>query len=186
MEVEIKIPSVGESVQEAVLVQWYKKDGDPVQKDEPIFVVETDKVTLEIVAEASGILKILVLEGETVSIGTKVGTIATGAVPSPEPEPAHPEKVVEAPLPSPEPTETPAPVKAEEAPAKAEEAAVKTEPEDFRPILSPAVEAAARVMGSITEAEEMVTVRPQAILDGKPVEIPEPKQPRKKRWWFGS
>jgi 2-oxoglutarate dehydrogenase E2 component (dihydrolipoamide succinyltransferase) len=139
MEVEIKIPSVGESVQEAVLVQWYKKDGDPVQKDEPIFVVETDKVTLEIVAEASGILKILVLEGETVSIGTKVGTIATGAVPSPEPEPAPPEKVVEAPLPSPEPTETPAPVKAEEAPAKAEEAAVKTEPEDFRPILSPAV-----------------------------------------------
>jgi 2-oxoglutarate dehydrogenase E2 component (dihydrolipoamide succinyltransferase) len=139
MEVEIKIPSVGESVQEAVLVQWYKKDGDPVQKDEPIFVVETDKVTLEIVAEASGILKILVLEGETVSIGTKVGTIATGAVPSPEPEPAPPEKVVEAPLPRPEPTEAPAPVKAEEAPAKAEEAAVKTEPEDFRPILSPAV-----------------------------------------------
>ena len=37
MEVEIKIPSVGESVKEAVLVQWYKKDGDPVQKDEPIF-----------------------------------------------------------------------------------------------------------------------------------------------------
>jgi 2-oxoglutarate dehydrogenase E2 component (dihydrolipoamide succinyltransferase) len=139
MEVEIKIPSVGESVQEAVLVQWYKKDGDPVQKDEPIFVVETDKVTLEIVAEASGILKILVLEGETVSIGTKVGTIATGAVPSPEPEPAPPEKIVEESLPSPEPTEAPAPVKAEEAPAKAEEAAVKTEPEDFRPILSPAV-----------------------------------------------
>ncbi len=139
MEVAIKIPSVGESVQEAVLVQWYKKDGDPVQKDEPIFVVETDKVTLEIVAEASGILKILVFEGETVSIGTKVGTIATEAVPSPEPEPAPPEKVVEAPLPSPEPTETPAPAKAEEVPVKAEEALVKPEPEDFRPILSPAV-----------------------------------------------
>ena len=58
MEIEIKIPSVGESVQEAVLVQWYKKDGDTVEKDEPLFVVETDKVTLEIVAEASGILKI--------------------------------------------------------------------------------------------------------------------------------
>jgi 2-oxoglutarate dehydrogenase E2 component (dihydrolipoamide succinyltransferase) len=130
MEVEIKIPSVGESVQEAVLVQWYKKDGDPVQKDEPIFVVETDKVTLEIVAEASGILKILVSEGETVSIGTKVGTIATETVPSPEPEPAPPEKVAEAPLPSPEATE---------APAKAEETPVKPETEDFRPILSPAV-----------------------------------------------
>ena len=132
MEIEIKIPSVGESVQEAVLVQWYKKDGDPVQKDEPIFVVETDKITLEIVAEASGILKILVSEGETVSIGTKVGTIAAEAVPSPEPVPAPPEKVVEASLPSPEPTEAPAPVKAEKAPAK-------SEPQDLRPILSPAV-----------------------------------------------
>ncbi|MDH4204568.1 MAG: 2-oxoglutarate dehydrogenase complex dihydrolipoyllysine-residue succinyltransferase [Desulfobacteraceae bacterium] len=144
MEIEIKIPSVGESVQEAVLVQWYKKDGDPVQKDEPIFVVETDKVTLEIVAEASGILKILVSEGETVSIGTKVGSIATEAIPSPEPAP--PEKVVEAPLPSPEAAEAPAPVKAkevpvkaEEAPAKDEEAPVTPEPEDLRPILSPAV-----------------------------------------------
>ena len=98
MEVEIKIPSVGESVQEAVLVQWYKKDGDPIQKDEPIFVVETDKVTLEIVAEASGILKILVFEGETVSIGAKVGIIATEADhrpfyttgQGPLPEPIHP------------------------------------------------------------------------------------------------
>ena len=139
MEVEIKIPSVGESVQEAVLVQWYKKDGDPVQKDEPIFVVETDKVTLEIVAEASGILKILVFEGETVAIGTKVGSIATAALPSPEPEPAPPEKIVEAPLPSPEPAEAPAPVKAEEVPVKAEETPMKPEPEDLRSILSPAV-----------------------------------------------
>ena len=59
-------------------------------------------------------------------------------------------------------------------------------PKSRPPILSPAVEAAARVMGSIKEAEEMVTVRPQAILDGKPVEISEPKHPRKKSWWFGS
>lgn len=133
MEIEIKIPSVGESVQEAVLVQWYKKDGDTVQKDEPLFVVETDKVTLEIVAEASGILKIMVSEGETVSIGTKVGTIFTKEVPVPEPEKAPPEKVEEAPLPTPEVPEAP------EAPAKAEEVPVKPEPEDLRPILSPAV-----------------------------------------------
>jgi 2-oxoglutarate dehydrogenase E2 component (dihydrolipoamide succinyltransferase) len=151
MEVEIKIPSVGESVQEAVLVQWYKKDGDPVQKDEPIFVVETDKVTLEIVAEASGILKILVSEGETVSIGTKVGTIATESVPSPEPETAPPEKVAEAPSSSPEAMEAPAeaeeaPEEAEEAPVRAQEASVtdedvpvEPETEDFPPILSPAV-----------------------------------------------
>jgi 2-oxoglutarate dehydrogenase E2 component (dihydrolipoamide succinyltransferase) len=129
MEIEIKIPSVGESVQEAVLVQWYKKDGEAVDKDEPLFVVETDKVTLEIVAEASGILKVLVAEGQTVSIGTKVGTISTEAVPSPEKEKAPPEKVEEVPLPTPE-----APVM-----EKAEEVPVKPEPEHFRPILSPAV-----------------------------------------------
>ena len=42
MKVEIKIPSVGESVQEAVLVQWYKQNGDRVYKDDPLFVIETD------------------------------------------------------------------------------------------------------------------------------------------------
>jgi 2-oxoglutarate dehydrogenase E2 component (dihydrolipoamide succinyltransferase) len=129
MEIEIKIPSVGESVQEAVLVQWYKKDGDTVEKDEPLFVVETDKVTLEIVAEASGILKILVSEGETVSIGTKVGTISTEAVPAKEPEKVPPEKVEKVQVME----------KDEKVPAKAEEVSVKPEPEDLRPILSPAV-----------------------------------------------
>jgi len=129
MEIEIKIPSVGESVQEAVLVQWYKKDEDTVEKDEPLFVVETDKVTLEIVAEASGILKILVSEGEMVSIGTKVGTISTEAVTATEPEEALPEKVEEA----------PAMEKDEEVQVKAEKVSVKPKPEDLRPILSPAV-----------------------------------------------
>jgi 2-oxoglutarate dehydrogenase E2 component (dihydrolipoamide succinyltransferase) len=51
MTVEIKVPSVGESVTEATLAEWFKKDGDRVQKDEPLFVIETDKVTLEVVAE---------------------------------------------------------------------------------------------------------------------------------------
>ncbi len=75
MSIEIKIPSVGESVQEAVLAEWFKQDGDTVRKDEPLFVIETDKVTLEVVAEVDGILKITVRAGETVAIGTVVGTI---------------------------------------------------------------------------------------------------------------
>jgi len=82
MEIEIKIPNVGESVQEAVLVEWYKKDGDTIQKDDPLFVVETDKVTLEIVAEVSGVLNIRVSEGETVAIGTVVGIIDTEGAPA--------------------------------------------------------------------------------------------------------
>ena len=79
MSIEVKIPSVGESVQEAVLAEWFKQDGDTVRKDEPLFVIETDKVTLEVVAEADGVLKITVQAGETVAIGAVVGTIDPAA-----------------------------------------------------------------------------------------------------------
>jgi 2-oxoglutarate dehydrogenase E2 component (dihydrolipoamide succinyltransferase) len=88
MLIEIKIPRVGESVEEAVLAQWYKQDGDPVQKEEPLFVIETDKVTLEIEAEAAGRLKILVAEGETVAVGAVAGTIDTEAAAERIEEPA--------------------------------------------------------------------------------------------------
>jgi 2-oxoglutarate dehydrogenase E2 component (dihydrolipoamide succinyltransferase) len=135
MKLEIKIPSVGESVQEAVLVEWYKKDGDNVRKDEPLFVVETDKVTLEIVAEASGVLKILISEGETVGIGAVVGTLDTEAAPAPPPEPEPPKEEKMPPAPPVEPKETAVPV-AEEAP---EEAPMEPEPPDVRQVLSPAV-----------------------------------------------
>jgi 2-oxoglutarate dehydrogenase E2 component (dihydrolipoamide succinyltransferase) len=79
MTIEIKVPSVGESVTEALLAEWFKQDGDIVTKNEPLFVIETDKVTLEVEAEAAGQLKILVSEGETVAIGTVVGKIDTAA-----------------------------------------------------------------------------------------------------------
>jgi 2-oxoglutarate dehydrogenase E2 component (dihydrolipoamide succinyltransferase) len=107
MLLEIKVPSVGESVTEATLGQWYKKDGDLIQKDEPLFVLETDKVTLEIEAEADGVLRISVSEGETVAIGTVVGTIDTAAAPEVVEEPV-PEEVAEiAPAAPPPPPETP-------------------------------------------------------------------------------
>ena len=79
MLIEIKVPSVGESVAEALLAQWFKTDGDLVKNDEPLFVIETDKVTLEVVAEAGGVLSIKVAEGETVAIGAVVGTLDTEA-----------------------------------------------------------------------------------------------------------
>lgn len=82
MIVEIKVPGVGESVTEATLAEWFKKDGDTVQKDEPLFVIETDKVTLEVVAEADGVLSIKVQAGETVAIGAVVGTIDAEAAPA--------------------------------------------------------------------------------------------------------
>lgn len=82
MIVEIKVPSVGESVTEATLAEWFKKDGDTVKKDEPLFVIETDKVTLEVVAEADGVLSIKVQAGETVAIGAVVGAIDAEAAPA--------------------------------------------------------------------------------------------------------
>jgi 2-oxoglutarate dehydrogenase E2 component (dihydrolipoamide succinyltransferase) len=93
MTVEIKVPGVGESVTEATLAEWFKKDGDRIQKDEPLFVIETDKVTLEVVAEADGILSIKVQAGETVAIGAVVGTIEpeTATATKMKPEEKEPE-----------------------------------------------------------------------------------------------
>lgn len=79
MKIEVKIPEVGESVQEALLAQWLKKDGDMVQKDEILFVIETDKVTLEVSSPADGVLRIMVKEDTTVSVGTLVAVIDTAA-----------------------------------------------------------------------------------------------------------
>lgn len=94
---EIKIPAVGESVFEALVAKWLKKDGELVEKDEPVCEIETDKITLEINAEAAGVLSTKVKAGETVKIGTVIGTIdeqgaqegavATGVEPPAKAEP---------------------------------------------------------------------------------------------------
>ncbi len=75
MAVDIVIPHVGESVQEAMLAEWFKQDGDLVDEDEALLVIETDKVTLEVVAEVAGRLEITVQAGETVAVGAVVGHI---------------------------------------------------------------------------------------------------------------
>ncbi len=88
MKLEIKVPEVGESVQEALLAQWYRKDGEKVRKDDVLFVIETDKVTLEIAAEEDGVLHIQVPEGETVAVGSVVGFLDTEGVAERESRPA--------------------------------------------------------------------------------------------------
>ena len=88
MRRDIKIPEVGESVKEAVLAQWFRRDGDQVRKDELLYLLETDKVTLEIVAEADGVLHILEPQGKTVAIGAVIGFIETEAAPAQVSEPA--------------------------------------------------------------------------------------------------
>ena len=106
---EIKVPSVGESVTEALLAQWFKADGDLVKNEEPLFVIETDKITLEVVAEAEGILSIKVPEGETIAIGAVVGTLDTAAEAKTAEKPVADKvaKEVEAAPPAPAETTTP-------------------------------------------------------------------------------
>ena len=86
MIIEIKAPSAGESITEVTIARWLKKDGEYVEKDEVIAEIETDKATLEISAEESGVLKILVPEDETVKVGTVIATIDTSAEPSATPK----------------------------------------------------------------------------------------------------
>jgi 2-oxoglutarate dehydrogenase E2 component (dihydrolipoamide succinyltransferase) len=79
MGVEIRVPSLGESVSEATVARWFKQIGDPVIEDEPIVELETDKVTLEFNAPASGTLaEILVEEGGDVEVGALLGSIDQG------------------------------------------------------------------------------------------------------------
>ncbi|MBC7964048.1 MAG: 2-oxoglutarate dehydrogenase complex dihydrolipoyllysine-residue succinyltransferase [Steroidobacteraceae bacterium] len=77
---EIKIPEVGESVREALLAKWFIKNGATVKKDEPLCEIETDKITLDLNADADGVLSIAVAEGATVAVGTVIGAIAETAV----------------------------------------------------------------------------------------------------------
>ncbi|MEN6441620.1 MAG: 2-oxoglutarate dehydrogenase complex dihydrolipoyllysine-residue succinyltransferase [Syntrophobacter sp.] len=117
MILEVRVPEVGESVREALLAQWLRKDGERVRKDDILFVIETDKVTLEVSAPEDGVLKILVPENQTVSVGTVVGTLDTEmagekreSTPAPEPAPvAQPrQSAAEAPQPVGEGTPAPA------------------------------------------------------------------------------
>jgi 2-oxoglutarate dehydrogenase E2 component (dihydrolipoamide succinyltransferase) len=77
---EIKIPEVGESILEALVANWFKEDGSAINKDEIICELETDKVNVELTAEASGILHIVVPVGQTVPIGTVIATLEEGEV----------------------------------------------------------------------------------------------------------
>ncbi len=75
MSIEIKVPAVGESINEVTLMKWLKKDGEWVERDEVIAELESEKATFEINAEVAGTLKTLAHEGDTLKIGDAVGSI---------------------------------------------------------------------------------------------------------------
>ncbi len=79
MSTHVVMPQMGESITEGTITKWHKKPGEPVGRDEPLFEITTDKVDTEVPSPASGVLEqILVQEGETVAVGTIVGTVGDG------------------------------------------------------------------------------------------------------------
>ena len=115
MAIEVKIPAVGESITSGVVSAWHKKSGDFVNEGEPLFTLETDKVSTEIVAEKAGTLETKVPEGQEVKIGEVVATINDSKQPPEQkkeaPSKKAPEQRKEA-EPSKKPTEKKEPVAA--------------------------------------------------------------------------
>ena len=79
MAFEVRVPAVGESVQEGEIYKWHKQNGDYVELDDVLVELETDKATVEIVAEAAGVVTLKKEEGETVVVGDLLAEIDTTA-----------------------------------------------------------------------------------------------------------
>ena len=96
--VEIRVPTLGESVTEATIGRWFKKAGDAVAVDEPLVELETDKVTIEVPAPSAGTLgEITAKDGETVAVGALLGQITEGGAPAAAKPAAAPAKAAAAP-----------------------------------------------------------------------------------------
>ena len=114
MATEIRVPTLGESVTEATIGRWFKKQGEAVKADEPLVELETDKVTLEVKAPAAGVLaEITAKEGDTVEVGALLGSVGEGGAAA-----KASEKPAEKPAPAPAAAATPAPTPASAAVAK--------------------------------------------------------------------
>ena len=100
MTVEIKVPAMGESVTEATISKWFKKEGDAVKRDEPLLELETDKVTVEVPSPTDGAIESISAQaGATVQVGALLGAIAEGKAGSTAKPAAAPK--AEAPKPAP-------------------------------------------------------------------------------------
>jgi 2-oxoglutarate dehydrogenase E2 component (dihydrolipoamide succinyltransferase) len=127
MPTNVEIPALGESVREAVLVKWHKKDGDTVTAMEPLCELETDKANVDVPAPISGVLRRTKEEGDTVQVGETVARIDESGVAAP----------VKATAPS---SKVSAPLKAEAPAPKTSPAPSSTKSEDLRPSVRRIVE----------------------------------------------
>ena len=131
MAFEVRVPSLGESVTEAVIGRWIKQDGEVVGVDEPILELESDKANMDLAAEHAGRLKVLKKAGDTVAVGDLVATIEAAEGASASAPAAAPAASAPAPAAA-------APAAAQAAAAPAPAASVKQTPA-AEPFLSPAV-----------------------------------------------
>src|SRR5256885_10704092 len=106
METEIKLPRLGQGMESGTIVRWLKSEGEPVEKGEPLYELDTDKVTQEVEADATGVLlRIAIQEGE-VEVGHTIAVIGREGEEVPEPQeeaPAKAEAPAEPPPPAPVP-----------------------------------------------------------------------------------
>jgi len=173
---DIVTPTLGESVTEATVAKWSKKAGDAVKKDELLVELETDKVSLEVVAPSDGVLSIDAAEGVTVTPGQKLGSVgAAGAQPAASP----PAPAAEAPKPAPVPA--PVPAAAKPAPAPAPSEAMPLAPSVQRIVtenkLDPATIPGTGKDGRITKADALAALEAPPAAAAAPVAA-EPVTPR--------
>src|SRR5689334_15446501 len=134
---DITLPQLGETVTEGTILKWFKKVGDTVAADEPLFEVSTDKVDTEVPSPVAGTLtEIRAVEGDTVAVGAVIAVVGAGDGAPAASAPAAPAPTTETPAaePAPAPGAAPAPAAAEAAPAT---------PEAPAPAAAPAAEQAA-------------------------------------------
>ena len=96
MAVDVKIPEIGESINEGFLAEWSQQDGAIVEAEAPLLVLETDKITMNVTAEVAGKLEILAAEGDTVQVGQVVARIDPSAAGDGAPESGETEAAAEA------------------------------------------------------------------------------------------
>jgi 2-oxoglutarate dehydrogenase E2 component (dihydrolipoamide succinyltransferase) len=164
MTTEVKIPALGESINSGVLAKWHVKDGDLVKKDQPLYELETDKITSEGTAETDGKISLRVTEGTEVKIGAVVAVIEAGATAAPT-------------------ATAPAPATAETAKPDAGNSKPTTQSPAVRRIaeetgIDPATVTGTGKGGRVTKGDMLAAKPPAPVKDDQPAPAPTPSRAR--------
>jgi 2-oxoglutarate dehydrogenase E2 component (dihydrolipoamide succinyltransferase) len=154
MNIEVKVPSVGESITSGVLSIWHKKNGEHIGRDELLFTLETDKVSQEVNAPEAGIVHTKVNEGDEVKIGQVIAEIEPSAAPAAAPQAAPEPSTPSAPA-APQTTTAPAPEPPKPAPAPAKAAT----PEPPAPAAQPASTDGRAVRKKMTQLRKKIAAQ---------------------------